>query len=112
MSSSLEGQNEPRSRPGPGFVSQDQGDADPWLHFTFASEGGGDAPDPIVGTRDIDPHSHRGCAKGSPSSAESLAVLCPSEPQADWSPDAASLLAADLFRRRRRDDTASFSGNE
>jgi serine/threonine protein kinase/tetratricopeptide (TPR) repeat protein len=112
MSSSLEDQGEPRGGRGPGFACEVQGDADPWLHFTFASEEGGNAPDSIVGDPATGPHSHRGCAGGSPSSPESLAVLWPSEPGADRSPDAASRLAADLFRRRRRGDTASFSADE
>src|SRR5262249_28421944 len=60
----------------------------------------------------IEPHSHWGCAEGEPSRVESLAVHWPSDAGVRSVPDAASLLAADLFRRRLRGDTASFSGND
>jgi eukaryotic-like serine/threonine-protein kinase len=73
-------------------ASASRPDRDPWMHFTITADS------VAARTRDAldDP----------PAGTDTRTV------QAGTEPDAASLLAGALFRRRRRGDTASFGGDE
>src|SRR5947207_1480275 len=81
------------------YLDSDSGESvpDPWLHFTITPES--------VAAKALD------LERDPPSqSEEGFAANWPSDPAAASSPNPASLLAEDFFRRRTRGDTASFSG--
>jgi serine/threonine protein kinase/tetratricopeptide (TPR) repeat protein len=84
---------------------------DPWLHFTITAEAE-DEPEPEAARDEPDQRQAGPVAGGSAPAA----VSSPSDAiSAGWGNesgvdlDAASMLAAELFRKRRRGDTASFS---
>ena len=79
---------------------------DPWLHFTITSEGVPAA----TSQRTCWPDRMSAGESRSPSAARSRTVSGSWTSDCEANPDAASLLVEDLFRRRQRGDTASFSG--
>ena len=79
---------------------------DPWLHFTITSEGLADDDEP----QDVRPESYAAGGIQETEARRSQTGSGSWASDSEGNPDAASLLAEDLFRRRRRGDTDSFSG--